>query len=92
MIFPEPLVTAFRRFKNLKGMLVRARLTDDKKMQGCYLFVKCLDVECANIRLILIHYTLIILIRNIRLIFCLTMIRLMLYIYLTVWYVVSVCR
>ena len=35
-VFPEPPVTAFRRCKNLKDMLVRARLTNDNNdKRGC---------------------------------------------------------
>ena len=35
-VFPEPPVTAFRRCKNLKDMLVRARLTkNNNDIRGC---------------------------------------------------------
>ena len=37
VLFPKPSVTAFRRCKNLKDILVRARLTDNNNChpRGC---------------------------------------------------------
>ena len=45
-VFPEPLVTAFRRCKNLKDILVRLGL-GITVIKGVLLIVKSPDVRCV---------------------------------------------
>ena len=55
VVFPEPPVTAFRRCKNVKDILVRARLTNNKTViQGFVLVVKSPDSKCVYLCLIVI--------------------------------------
>ena len=77
-VFPEPPVTAFRRCKNLKDLLVRARLTNNNNP----------DVKCVNLCLKVIVSIPTQLVRSIRLTFRLTVIRRVLCICLTVLCVV----
>ena len=85
-VFPEPPVTAFRRFKNLKGLLVRARLATTV-MKGVVLVVKSPDVKCVNLLKVIVSIPTQ-LERSIRLTFRLTVIRRVLCICLTVLCVV----
>ena len=56
-VFPEPSVTAFRRHKTLKGLLVRARSTNNNNYDERVVFgVKSPDVECVNLWLIVIVF------------------------------------
>ena len=86
-VFPEPPVIAFRRFKTLKGLLVRARLATTV-MKGVVLVVKSPDVKCVNLCLKVIVSIPTQLVRSIRLTFRLTVIRRVLCICLTVLCVV----